>query len=121
MPDPVAVETFAAVVEASDYLRAIERFYAPDASKRENNDPPTVGRDALLEGERRVLASFKSVTARRLSPILSNGDQVAILWRFEFTSAEGSVRILEEVAWQIRRDGRIVEEQFFYDSKQLAE
>lgn len=121
MPDRSTVEAFAAFVEAGDYVGAIERFYARGASMRENMNAPRTGRDALIEHERHVMAAFENITARRLSPILIEGDQVAIRWRFTFTPARGPVRTLEEVAWQTWRDGNVVEEQFFYDPKQLAD
>ena len=38
MPDRHIVEAFAAAVESNDHVGAIERFYAPDASTRENQE-----------------------------------------------------------------------------------
>ena len=52
---------------------------------RENMAPPTVGKEALIAKESKVLASYKSVTTTRLSPILMEGDTVVFHWRFEFT------------------------------------
>src|SRR5213593_2961120 len=100
MPKRSTVEAFAAMVEAGDYVGAIEKYYTPDASMQENLDAPRKGRDVLMEGERRVMSRFKSIKARRLGAILIEGEEVAMRWRFEFTGADGSLRTLEEVAWQ---------------------
>ena len=109
------LRAFATTVEANDHVGAIERFYAPDASTRENENAPIRGRDVLAEKERKVLASVASVTTTRIGPLLLDGDHAAIRWRFEFTAKDGSVRAMEEVAWQTWRGEQLIEEHFFYD------
>jgi hypothetical protein len=115
MPSLETLQAFAATVESNDHVGAIERFYAPDASTRENDKPPTVGRDVLAEKERKTLARVLSVKTTRIGPLLLDGDHSAIRWRFEFTARDGSVRVIEEVAWQTWRGEQLIEEQFFYD------
>src|SRR3954469_13573124 len=120
MPDRQTVEAFTALVQAGDFVAAIEQFYAPDAATRENNHPPLVGRDALVAKERGVMASFKNIEARRIGPYLIDGDTVAARWKFTFTGADGAVRTLDEIAWQTWRGNQLIEEHFFYDPAQLA-
>jgi hypothetical protein len=115
MPSRDTLQAFADTVETNDHVGAILRFYAPDASTRENDNPPLVGREELAEKERKVLASVMSVKTTRLGPLLLDGDQSAIQWRFEFTGKDGSSRVMEEVAWQIWRGEELIEERFFYD------
>jgi hypothetical protein len=120
MPSRQIVESFVALVEAADYVGAIEQFYAPDASTRENTSEPIVGRDTLMAKERGVMAAFQSIEAQRIGPILVDGDTVAARWKFTFTSPNGAVRVLEEIAWQTWRGDQLIEERFFYDPKQMA-
>jgi ketosteroid isomerase-like protein len=120
MPSRATIEAFAEAVESNDHVGAIERFYAADASTRENMAPPLVGKEALIAKERKVLASYKSVSTRRLSPILMEGDTAVFHWRFEFTPENGPVRTMEEVALQTWRGEELIEERFFYDPRQLA-
>jgi SnoaL-like domain len=120
MPNPLIVEAFVALVEAGDYVGAIEQFYAPDASTRENTAEPVIGRDTLMAKERGVMAAFAGIEAQRIGPSLIDGDTVAARWKFTFTSADGAVRVLEEVAWQTWRGDQLIEERFFYDPKQMA-
>ena len=40
MPSRQTVEAFVALVEAGDFVGAIEQFYAPDAATRENTARP---------------------------------------------------------------------------------
>jgi SnoaL-like domain len=120
MPSRKTVEAFVALVEAGDYVGAIEQYYAPDASTRENTAEPVVGRDALMAKERGVMAAFRKIEAFRIGPSLIEGDIVAARWKFTFTGTNGSVRTLEEVAWQTWRGEQLMEERFFYDPKQMA-
>ena len=115
MPTLSTLHAFADTVESNDHVGAIEKFYAPDATTRENDQPAIVGRDVLAEKERRVLASVASVKTTRLGPLLLDGDHSAIRWRFEFTAKDGSKRAIEEVAWQRWRGEKLIEEHFFFD------
>jgi len=118
MPSPATLQAFVSTVESNDHVGAILKFYAPDAQTRENDGPPRVGREALAERERAVLASVAAVKTVRLGPYLLDGDHAAIRWRFEFTGKDGKMRIIEEVAWQTWRGEQLVEECFFYDPQQ---
>jgi hypothetical protein len=119
MPSRATVDAFVALVESGDYVGAIEQFYAADASTRENNGAPRVGRDHLMAIERHVMAAHKQIEARRLAPVLIDADTVAIVWRFEFTTQQDTMRTMEEVAWQKWRGEQLLEEQFFYDPQQM--
>ena len=95
MPSADILERFIARVEENAHAEAIEEFYTAFASMQENQKPPRVGREQLVERERRLLARAKSVHSRCIRP-------------------------LEELAYQ-RWDGeRIDEEQFFYDPAQAV-
>jgi ketosteroid isomerase-like protein len=118
MPSLATLQAFAAAVESNDHVGAILKFYASDARTLENNGTPRIGRDALADRERAVLASVASVKTTRLGPILANGDYSAICWRFEFIGKDGKVRHMEEVAWQTWRGEELIEEHFFYDPQQ---
>lgn len=120
MPSNDTVAAFVSLVEAGGFVEALERFYTEDASMRENTDAPRVGIGTLVEHERRVLAANKAATGHRVGPVLVQGDHVAIRWNFVFTTATGQTLTLDEIAWQRWRGEKIVEEQFFYDPKQLG-
>jgi hypothetical protein len=115
MPSLATLRAFADTVESNDHVGAIRKFYAADASTRENDNPPVTGRDVLAERERKVLERVAGVKTTRLGPLLLEGDHSAIRWRFEFTAKDGSTRVMEEVAWQTWRGEELIEEHFFYD------
>lgn len=120
MPSPATVENFASLVEAGDFVGAIERFYAPEASMQENDEPPRLGRDVLVEHERGLMAAFSDITAKKVGPAMVEGDCAVIRWVFEFITQDGVKVMLDEVAWQTWRGDKIVEEKFYYDPKQVG-
>ena len=120
MPSAATLERFIARVESNAHVEAIEEFYTEDASMQENLQPPRVGRDTLVAHERRALAMAASVRSECVRPVLVNGDRVVVRWIFEFTGHDGSVRRIEELAYQHWQGERIRQEQFFYDPAQFA-
>ena len=120
MPSQATAEAFVAHVMTEDHVGAIRDWYAEDASMQENLGEPRVGREALMAGEQRALDRAASVKTELLSPVLVNGDTVAIHWRFTFTGHDGARRVIEEMALQTWRGDKVWREQFFYDPKQMA-
>ncbi len=120
MPSQATLQRFVGLVEAGRFLEAMEAFYAGDATMQENEQPPRVGKEALLANERKVVAGTARVTARHVPPLQVDGDHVVIRWVFEFEGADGTLRRVDELAWQRWRGDRIVEEKFFYDPSQMA-
>lgn len=120
MPKTQTLERFVAMVERNAHADAIESFYAPHASMQENQAPPRIGRDLLIENERRVLLKARSVFSKCVRPILVSDETVVVRWIFEFEWLDGTKTRLEELAYQRWEAERIVEEQFSYDPAQLA-
>jgi ketosteroid isomerase-like protein len=118
MPSTEVLERFIARVEQNAHDLAIEEFYTENASLRENQDPPRVGRDAHVANERRVLARARSVRSECVRPVFVSGDRVVIRWRFRFDWLDGTITEMEELAYQRWQGERIAEETFFYDPAQ---
>ena len=119
MPTQYTVERFVALVEAGANVEAIEEFYAASATVQENDQPPRVGRQALVEHERKSLASVRSLRSTCVRPMFIAGDFVVLRWVFEYESTRGNRTRFEELAYQRWLDQRIVEEKFFYDPSQF--
>ena len=119
MPDLETLERFIARVEQSAHAEAIEEFYAENASMRENQAAPRVGRALLVARERAVLAKARNVHSACIRPVFVSGETVVVRWTFRFEWLDGTATRIEELAYQHWHDGRIVEETFFYDPAQL--
>jgi ketosteroid isomerase-like protein len=113
------VRALVARVEQGQVLEAIEEFYDADVVMQDNNNPPTAGRQANLERER---AFFGAITVReqRALSVTVDGDRAAINWLFDFTGGDGKRYVMDQIAHQTWRDGKIVRERFYYDSATVA-
>ena len=119
MPSAATLEGLVAMVEKNEHVRAIEDYYALDASMQENDSPPRRGRDLLAAHEARVLARMRTVKSTCVRPVFIHGDFVVIRWIFEFEALDGKRTRIEELAWQRWEGERVLEEKFFYDPAQL--
>ena len=118
MPSRETLERFIARVEANAHAEALEEFYAENASMRENQGEPRVGRELHIAGERMILARARSVESHCIRPVFENGDHVVIRWVFRFEWPDGTITRMEELAYQRWEGERVAEEQFFYDPAQ---
>ena len=115
MPSRERLQDFIKTVEAGEFVRAIEDFYADDATMRENSNSPRKTRAALVAHERVALTKVRSIKTRPVQRVVVDGDTVVINWVFDITTRDGAMRVLDELAIQRWRHDRIVEEQFYYD------
>ena len=117
MPSRAVVEDFVATIESGQFLQALSKFYAQDMTAQENSQPPRIGRPAQIANEEAALKRMRFDTIKAVS-YLVDGDRVAIHYRFEMTTIEGSRLRLEEIAYQVWRGDEIVSERYFYDPAQ---
>jgi ketosteroid isomerase-like protein len=120
MPTRERVQTLIDQVEGGRYVEAIESFYHEDASMQENLDPPRRGRATLIRGERRVIEAYRSIPTGPVRTFMVEGDRAVINWVFEFVDCEGRAYALDELAFQLWRGERIIEERFYCDPAQRA-
>jgi hypothetical protein len=118
MPTAQTLERFIARVESNAHDVAVQEFYTPNASMRENMGAPRVGRDAHVAAEQKVLARAAKISSTCVQPVFVNGNHVVIRWIFQFNWKDGTVTRMEELAYQRWEGERIAEEQFFYDPAQ---
>jgi len=113
------VQRLILLVENGKFLEAIQEFYAEDATMQENNAPARCGLATLLENERRFLGSINGIKSK-VESFLVDGNRAAINWVFEITNVKGQKLTLDEVAYQLWENGKIVRERFYYDPAQMA-
>ena len=91
MPTHETLERFIARVEQNAHVEAVEEFYTDNASMRENQSEPRVGRGLHLANERKVMARARSVRSECVRPVFVSGNNVVIRWIFEFEWLDGTV------------------------------
>lgn len=115
------VEELIETVLEGRILDAIDAFYGDDVRMQENNHPPTVGKEANRQREEAFVAGIAQVRESRALSYVVDGDRAAIHWLLDFTSTDGARFRFDQIAYQTWRDGKIVEERFFYDSVGLVQ
>ncbi len=118
MPKPEIVEKFISAVEFK-HDKAIEEFYTLNISMQENQSEPRVGRENLVENEKKVLSRVKTMKSKCIPPFFIHSDYVVIRWFFKFEWKDGTTTEIEEITHQ-QWEGEYIKEKFFYDPKQLA-
>jgi hypothetical protein len=118
-PSMSLVRSFIRRVE-QDYVGAIAHFYHDDASVQENQDPPRVGRVALIAHEMDLMVRYGSIPVRKVERFAINGNTVFINWIFEVNTPSLGKRVFDEVAMQHWDGDRIRRERFYYDPAQLT-
>jgi ketosteroid isomerase-like protein len=118
VPTRERVQALIDLVERGRYVEAIEQFYHDDASMQENLDPSRRGRETLIKGERRVIEAHRSIRTRPVRTFMVEGDRAVINWVFDFVDHEGRAYTQDELAFQLWRGDRIIEERFYYDPAQ---
>jgi ketosteroid isomerase-like protein len=105
-------------IQTGRILEAMTEFYADNATMRENNNPPTVGLAANIEREKQFLAyvkQWKSLNVEAVGVDPAKGKTLVQI-NFVFDAVDGKTVTYDQVAVQTWKDGKIVDEKFYYDS-----
>lgn len=97
-------------------LEAFDKFYADEVVMQENEQEPTVGKEA---NRRREEEFFSKVTEIRKAEALRVAIGVGctmVEWHFDYTHEDWGVRNYNQVSVQEWKDGKIVKETFYYGS-----
>jgi hypothetical protein len=119
MPSRQRVQQLVDMVEQGRFVEALQEFYDEDARTWENHEPPKVGLPRLIREERKVLATFKTIESSLVDEFFVQGDRAVLRWRFVFTHPLGLRIVMDELALQLWRGDKIVEERFYYDSAEI--
>jgi len=116
MDTATIAKDFTAALKAGDFAKA-ETFWSDDIVSIEAQDSPRRelrGRDAVHGKGDWWTANHEVHGFETQGPFL-NGDQFALSFRMDVTQKASGQRIqMDEVALYTVRDGKIVEERFFY-------
>lgn len=97
-------------------LEAFEKFYAEDVVMQDNNYPQRIGKDESRKFEEafvKGLTEFRG--AKLLNTIISDGIVVSE-WFMDYTHTDFGVRTYNQVSVQRWKEGKIIEEKFYYNN-----
>jgi hypothetical protein len=99
---------------AGKHMEAFELFYDEDVSMQENNQAPTLGKNANRIREQEFFGQIIDFRGAQLIDVAVGADVSMCVWRYDYTHRTWGVRNYTQVAVQKWRNGKIVSEQFFY-------
>ncbi len=95
-------------------LEAFEQYYADDVVMQENSDTPRVGKDVNRQAEVDFFSSLAEFHEGKLLSSAVNGDVAFGEWFMDVTFKNGTRYKLAQTAVRRWKDGRIVNERFYY-------
>jgi len=102
------------LVLAGKSMEAFEKFYHTDVQMQENENTPTVGKDANRQREIEFYANVKEFRAAEVHGITVGDNVSSVIWHYDYTHKEWGTRKYTQVSVQHWQDGLIIKEQFFY-------
>ncbi len=110
------VEQLNAQILAGDILGAFEKFYADDVVMQDNDFPVRVGKADCRVFEEDFVGKLTAFRGAKLHNVLISDGIVINEWEFDYTHSDWGERNYKQVSVQRWRDGKIVEEKFYYNS-----
>jgi ketosteroid isomerase-like protein len=115
------VEKLNSMVLEGKIMEAMNEFYADDVVMAENDKEPTVGLAANLEREQAFVDNTTWYGAE-VQNIVVDGDTSMVQWWLDFHNVLYGPRLaFTQVAVQRWRDGKIVDERFYYSPQPVDE
>lgn len=95
-------------------LVAFDKFYAGDVVMQENDQEPTVGKEANRIREEKFFQKLTEI--RKADPLkVAIGEDFSMVeWHFDYTHKDWGIRNYKQVSVQEWKDGKIIKEKFYY-------
>jgi hypothetical protein len=97
-------------------MEAFEKFYHPDVVMQENEQVPTVGKDANRKREMEFFSKVQEFRGAQVKGLAVGDNYSTVVWHYDYTHADWGVRNYTQVSVQHWHEGKIIREQFFYGS-----
>lgn len=108
-------ETLNELVLSGKPLTAFEKFYHKDVTMQENEQTPTVGKDANFKREIEFFGKAKGFSENAKLLEVAYGDNVSMAkWHYNYVHDDWGLKNYTQVAVQHWEEGQIIKEQFFY-------
>lgn len=96
-------------------MEAFETYYADDIVMQENSEEPRRGKAANRKVEEEFFASVEKWNGGACTASAVNGDTTFSEWEYDLTFKGGKRVKMNQVAVRRWKDGKIVNERFYYD------
>lgn len=105
-----------AMILGGQALEGFDAYYADDVSMQENANPPMVGKAANRAREVEFFGSIAKVNSFAVGKTAVEGDTSFSEWFLDVELSNGYHMKTTQVSRRTWRDGKIVDERFFYNT-----
>lgn len=102
------------LVLAGKSLEAFEKFYHNDVQMQENENAPTIGKNANRQREVEFYSNVSEFRGAEVRGVTIGDNLSSVIWHFDYTHKEWGKRTYTQVSVQTWNEGLIIKEQFFY-------
>ena len=95
-------------------LEAFDKYYHDNVIMQENENPPTVGKQANRKREEDFFSSITEFRGAKPLKVSVGEEFTMVQWHYDYTHKDWGVRNYTQVSVQEWRNGKIIKEQFFY-------
>jgi hypothetical protein len=95
-------------------LEAFEKYYHEDVTMQENENTPTIGKEANRQREKEFFAAITEFRSAKPIKVAIGEDISMVQWHYDYTHKDWGVRNYSQVSVQEWKDNKIIREQFFY-------
>ncbi len=97
-------------------MDAFEKFYAEDVIMQDNDYPARVGKEVNRQAEEAFVTGLTAFRGARVLHTIVSDDIAATEWWFDYTHKDYGTRNYRQLAVQRWKNGKIVEEKFYYNN-----
>ncbi len=97
-------------------LDAFEEYYHEDVVMQENDNPAIIGKNANRKREEEFFASITEFRSAQPLKVTIGEDTTMVEWHFDYTHKDWGIKNYTQVAVQEWKDGKIINEKFYYGS-----
>ncbi|HEY9647534.1 MAG TPA: SnoaL-like domain-containing protein [Chroococcidiopsis sp.] len=95
-------------------MDVFEKYYADDVVMQENENPPTVGKDANRQRELDFFSKLVEFRGARVKQVAFGDNVIISEWFLDYTHQDWGKRTYDQVSVQQWKDGKVVHERFYY-------
>ena len=95
-------------------LEAFDTYYDENVIMQENENAPTIGKNANRKREEEFFSSIVEFRGAKPLKVTVGENTTMVQWQYDYTHKDWGLRNYTQVSVQEWKDGKIVKEQFFY-------
>lgn len=111
------VEALNQMIISGKALQAFDTFYAEEVSMQENENEPTISKNACRQNEEAFVNGIVEFRNAEVRDVIFSDNISAVEWDFDFTHKDWGVRKYKQLSVQKWNDnGQIISEKFYYNN-----